>query len=238
MKKPGHVAIMQPYIFPYLGYFHLIEASDLFIFYDDVNYIKKGWINRNRIILQQEASLFTLPVKQASQNILIKDTLTSIDRRWKNKFYAKLTQTYQKAPHFSPVMELIDSSLPKTEDESIASVAINAIQLIYQYLNHEIKSKRSSDLSPHTKGMEKAERLIQITKDLGYSAYVNAPGGKELYNKQDFKNQGIDLHFINSLECRYPQFNQEFVPALSIIDVLMFNNIDETKALLNHFTLE
>lgn len=238
MKKHGHVAIMQPYIFPYLGYFHLIEASELFIFYDDVSYIKKGWINRNRILLQQEPSLFTLPIQQASQNVLIKDTLTCIDTRWKKKFYAKLTHSYQKAPHFTQVMELIDASLKHTQNGSIASVAINAIQLIYQYLNHDITYKRSSDISPHTQGMDKAERLIKITKDLGYTSYLNAPSGKELYSKGDFKNQGIDLHFIRSLACHYSQFHHDFIPSLSIIDVLMFNTIDETKTLFQHFTVE
>jgi hypothetical protein len=235
--KTGHLAIMQPYLFPYLGYFHLIEACELFIFYDDVHFIKRGWINRNRIALEKKEHLFTFPVKHASQNVLIKDTKISFESNWKRKFFSKLRLAYKDAPNFKSTMDLIEETLKTHEGESISDLAIRSIQLVYEYLGTDLKYGISSDLSPHTTHLRKSERLIQITKELGFGSYVNLPGGREIYTKEHFRNYGIDLHFINSLEYQYPQYNSDFIPSLSIIDVLMFNNEEETKDLLRNFTL-
>lgn len=230
--KHGNVAIMQPYVFPYIGYFHLIEASSMFIFYDDVNYIKRGWINRNRILYNGGAHLFTIPVSKASQNKLICETSPAIDKRWKDKFYKQITHTYRKAPFFTNVFELI-SSLFEKHFANIADLAIESIVSVYEYLSISVNYTRSSICSPHTKGLCKADRLIQITKELGYRRYLNAQGGMSLYERDYFLSQGVILSFLKSKPISYGQYSKDFIPWLSIIDVLMFNDKERTLDFLS-----
>lgn len=233
----GKAAIMQPYIFPYLGYFHLIEASDTFIFYDDVNYIKRGWINRNRIGLNNKAHRFTLPIKKASQNVLIKDTRVNLDKSWQKSFFSTLTQAYRTAPHFDATVALIEGTFIDQEENTISSLAIRSIEHVYRYLEIKPNFIKSSVFSPETRGLERSERLIQITKKLGYNSYINLLGGKELYTKEYFRHHGINLNFIKSLDHSYKQHSDIFIPALSIIDILMFNDKEATKHLFHNFTL-
>ncbi|MBC2694524.1 MAG: WbqC family protein [Desulfobacteraceae bacterium] len=145
--KNGYVAIMQPYLFPYIGYFHLIEASSIFVFYDDVYYIKSGWINRNRILNQDRDCLFTVPISKVSSNKLINETLPILDKKWKKKFYKKLIQNYKKAPFFSDVCEVITSVFEKKYTD-ITDLAIESILAVYMYLGIEFNYTKSSICSP------------------------------------------------------------------------------------------
>ncbi|PVV09150.1 MAG: hypothetical protein B6D77_10335 [gamma proteobacterium symbiont of Ctena orbiculata] len=233
----GKVAIMQPYVFPYIGYFHLIEASNVFVFYDDVNFIKQGWINRNRILVQKKSYTFTIPISDSSSNTLIKDTQICIDARWRRKFFETITQAYNKSPYYNHVIELLHRVLDD-EVDSISDLAINSILHVYDYLGMSRQFRKASVISPLTQGLGKEQRIAAITNDLGYSAYVNATNGKALYSKQSFKELGIELSFINSRDVVYRQFNHEFVPWLSIIDILMFNGIDVIREILTQYELE
>ncbi len=230
------ISIMQPYIFPYIGYLHLIEATDKIVFYDDVNYIKRGWINRNRILLNNSDYLFTIPVKKASQNKLIYDTIPLIDNKFRNKFFAQIETAYKKAPYYIKVRELISNVLSQ-EVMSVADLAINSIVVVYDYLDKDINYIKSSVCSPNTKGMDKADRLIRIVKDLGYEKYVNAIGGLELYNKDYFKKHGVQLNFVQSNKIEYKQFGQDFIPWLSIIDVMMFNSPQLIREMLYEYQI-
>ncbi len=232
-----HVAIMQPYIFPYIGYFHLIQASSIFVFYDDVHYIKKGWINRNRILNQGAGMLFTVPIHNASRNKLIKDTSPLIDGQWKDAFYKKLLHSYKKSPFFANCIEPIMSVFPK-EYSNITDVAVESISAVYSYLGMGFVHTTSSICSPSTKGMEKEDRLIAITKTLASNNYVNAIGGKELYSKQQFLNKGINLSFVKSNPVKYPQYSNSFIPWLSIIDIIMFCSKEQTIDFLSAYSLE
>jgi hypothetical protein len=215
------IAIMQPYVFPYIGYFHLIHASSLFVFYDDVNYIKQGWINRNRILNQDEALIFTIPVSKASPNKQINQVSPVFNARWESKFYKQLVQNYGKAPYFKDAVEPVMSVFTKKYDD-IAGLAIATIVSILSYLDLEFNFTRSSVCCPETKDLDKADRLINIIKRLGYSNYVNPSGGKKLYSKDYFFNEGINLSFVESHPIEYGQYQNVFVPWLSIIDVIMF----------------
>ncbi|SHF03236.1 WbqC-like protein family protein [Psychroflexus salarius] len=226
------LSIMQPYIFPYIGYFHLIEATDKIVFYDDVNYIKRGWINRNRILLNKSDFLFTIPVEKASQNKLINEIRPLITYDFTDKFFAQIETAYKKAPYYKSVVEILKAVF-SVQHDNIADLAIKSITSVYQYLDMDIKWTKSSISSPETKGMEKADRLIQINKNLGYYNYVNAIGGQELYSKEYFNSKGIKLNFVKSQKVEYKQFDNDFVPWLSIIDVLMFN---DKKAMKEQFT--
>jgi len=233
----GTVAVMQPYLFPYIGYFHLITAADQFVFYDDVSFIKQGWINRNNILLGGRPFPFTVPVSDISSFRLIRDVrLAGVDR-WFTKFDKTLAQAYAKAPCYGEVIRMIRSVFTYPH-ASIADLAIASIEQTFDYLGIAFRNLRSSISFPHTQGMPRAERLMAITKDLGYSDYVNAPGGKSLYNQAQFSKGGIRLSFIKSDAISYKQNTTDFVPSLSIMDTLMFNDKATVRGFLTRFKLE
>jgi hypothetical protein len=217
------LSIMQPYIFPYIGYFNLIEATEKIILYDDVNYIKNGWINRNRILSNGVELLFSIPIQNASQNKLINQTNVIIDQKFIKKSLSQLTHSYCKAPNFKHVYDLFEQVITDNHT-TIADMAIDSIIKVYQYLEKEIVWDKSSSCSPYSKGMARADRLIEICKEQACSEYVNPIGGQTLYDKQYFGSKGIELHFLKTKLPNYTQFNHDFVPGLSIIDVLMFND--------------
>ena len=217
------VAIMQPYFFPYLGYFQLVQAVDHFVFYDDVMFIKKGWINRNRILMQGNEFLFTIPLEKQSQNKTIRESTVSWGKEFPNKFMNQLDSTYKKAPNYAEVRDLVEQVLNR-KFESLADLASESVQATWAYLGLEKKFYQSSQLSV-SEDLGRAERLIEITKSLGESSYINAVNGQELYEKGFFKEKGIDLHFLKPNLNPYSQGNtKEFVNGLSMIDVLMWNN--------------
>lgn len=233
------LAIMQPYIFPYIGYFHLLEATDRIVFYDDVTFIKGGWINRNRILLGKNDSLFTVPLSKASSHRLINETQIhpTLYPIWKTKFLKTLKQSYTRAPFYEGTFTLVEGVL-NTKHENISDLAIHSITAVCNYLDRDIVWERSSVRSPTTRDLDKADRIIEIAKHLDISDYVNLAGGQDLYDKQYFAQRSINLHFIQSHEIRYVQFKNEFVPSLSIIDALMFNDKQKVKDLLTEFSLQ
>lgn len=230
------VAIMQPYIFPYLGYFQLINAVDKFVFYDDVNFIKRGWINRNQILVNNQAKLFSIPLIKASQNKLIKEVEVAYNEKWLKQFYSTLEFNYKKAPFFDEIYPLIKYVL-NIKPKTIADLTIESILQISNHLSLSTVFERSSDKYSATKGMEKADRLIEICKLNKADVYINPAGGKELYHKIYFKERGVQLNFINNHLFEYSQFKNPFVPGLSIIDVLMFNSKEEILKMLNLYQL-
>lgn len=235
-----NIAIMQPYIFPYIGYFHLINAVDKFVFYDDVNYIKGGWINRNRILLNNRENLFTIPLKGASSFQQINQTQVNqlLYPKWKKKFLISLEQSYKKAPFFKESYHLIQDTLNQPiNNDSISDLAIASITSIANYLKLPNVFEKSSTTYPQTKGMEKASRLIEICNINNANTYINPSGGKELYDKSSFKEKGINLFFIKNKLPTYQQFSSTFVPGLSIIDVMMFNSKEDIQEILNHYKL-
>ena len=236
VSQTRRLAIMQPYLFPYLGYFHLVQASDLFVFYDDVNFIKGGWINRNRILSQGKDLLFSVPLCGASQNKLISEVEVLPDFKWRTKFFRQLQQSYGRAPHFEAAMHLVHEVF--NEDYGcIRDLAANSITAVMDYLGFDFEHCFSSDISPNTREIGRAERLVAITKALGCEAYVNLPSGQALYSKEYFASQGVRLSFVESELSPYKQGGRPFVPGLSIIDVLMFNSKPEVGALLQDYRL-
>jgi hypothetical protein len=230
------VAIMQPYVFPYIGYFQLIEAVDTFVFLDDVNYIKKGWINRNRILVNNTESMFTIPVKKASQNKLINEIEVMLDSNWINQFYKTLEQNYSKAPNFNNTFSLIQSIFD-SKFNTISDLAINSVKQICLSLGMEKNFQISSELYNETKGQEKSDRLINIAKQCKCNHYINPEGGKTLYHKDYFQLNGVALSFIENELLPYKQFNDSFVGGLSIIDVFMFNTKENVIDLLTQYKL-
>lgn len=230
------VAIMQPYIFPYIGYFQLINAVDTFVFYDDVHFIKKGWISRNNILNNNNAILFSIPLKDASQNKLINEIVVSWDFKSKEKFLKTIETNYKKATYFEPVYSLV-KEIVFCDVELISDLSIKSVLSVCNYLGIEKRIIKSSENYTSSIDLKKEFRLIDICKKEQAVTYLNPIGGQELYKKEDFLKEGIELLFIKSKEIKYRQFNSTFVPWLSIIDVLMFNSREETRLLLNNYEL-
>jgi hypothetical protein len=226
---------MQPYFFPYLGYFQLINAVDTFVIYDDVNYIKGGWINRNNILLQGQKHLFTLSLNQASLSKKINEIEILNDKIQKRKFFGNIQSAYGKAPYFETVYPLIEDII-NFDEKNLAKFLSNQIKKICGYLKIDTKIVVSSEIKKNN-SLKAQDKIIEICKKLNTNQYVNAIGGQELYNKEIFEDAGIELNFIKSHNIKYKQFNNEFVPRLSIIDVLMFNSPEEIRKMLDNYEL-
>ncbi len=230
------LAIMQPYFLPYIGYFQLIKAVDTFVFYDDVNFINRGWINRNNFLINEQKQLITLPCEGASQNKLINEIYLKINTKIISKFLKSIRFSYHKAPYFNSVFELLEKIL-LYENKNLGRFTANSVMEVCNYLNLPVRFKFSSENHSDTKGMDKADRLIEITKREGCNEYVNLIGGQEIYNKDYFGRNGIALYFLKTNQILYKQFKNDFIPWLSIIDILMFNTKEETLKLLDKHIL-
>ncbi|WEK69119.1 MAG: WbqC family protein [Candidatus Chryseobacterium colombiense] len=230
-------AIMQPYIFPYIGYFQLINSVDNFIFYDDVHYIKKGWINRNQILVNNKAQYFTIPVIKASQNKLINEI--NIDKSSKDydNILITIKNNYKKAPFYDSVIPIIEDLLQNRNIVTISDLAIQSILKVLEYLEINKKIFISSQDFSESKGIDKADRLIRITKESDAQDYINAIGGTEIYNKDYFNEHKINLLFLKPNNIPYKQFNNKYLPWLSIIDILMFNPPKDILKMLDQYEL-
>lgn len=230
------VAVMQPYIFPYVGYFQLINAVNVFVIYDDVNFIKRGWINRNKILVNGKATLITFPCIKISQNKLIKETEINLNDKAYSKILKTISESYNKAPYYDKVFPLIEEIFD-SEADNIADLASNSIIHFSKYLNISTEFLFSSKSHSESKGLRRADRLIEITSTEGANNYVNAIGGQELYNKEYFQSKGVKLEFLKPSIREYTQFAGNFIPGLSIIDVAMFNSPLKIKEFLNNYKL-
>lgn len=228
------IGIMQPYFLPYIGYFQLLNAVDKYVIYDNIQYTKKGWINRNRILQNGKDLLITVPVEKDSDYLDIKDRLVSngFDRQ---KLLNQIREAYRKAPHFDSVISLIENII-NIDENNLFDYIYNSVKTVCEYLNidTEIIISSTLDIDHSLKGQDK---VISICKKLGATDYYNAIGGQELYNAEDFKKEDIDLHFLSANPIEYKQLKNEFVPWLSILDVMMFNSVDEIKTILENYKL-
>lgn len=228
------LAIMQPYLLPYIGYFQLIKASDRFVVYDDVNFINKGWINRNNILVSGKPYLFTVPLTNASQNKLIYEVGISSEP-WQKKLLRTLQQSYQKAPFYSLVFPILEKIITYPA-QNISELATFSITEIVDYLRIQTELIASSKIYEN-ENLKSQDRILDIVKKEGATTYINPIGGMELYDKALFKDNGIDLFFIKSKPIEYPQFQNDFVPWLSIVDVLMHNSPSATNEFLDSYEL-
>lgn len=230
------LAIMQPYLFPYIGYFQLLKTVDKFVLYDDVAFINRGWINRNKVLVNGKEQLFTIPLREASQNKKILEIDIDDTQKWRDKLLKTLQQSYKKAPQYAAVYPVIEEIL-QTPATRITDLIAVSITLLANYLSISTEIVPSSTIyaNQHLKG---PERILDICLQEGASEYINPIGGMELYDRAAFAEKDILLHFIRSRKEEYPQFGGEFVPWLSIIDVLMFNTPEQVHTLLEAFDLE
>jgi hypothetical protein len=233
------LAIMQPYIFPYIGYFQLMRATDRFVIYDDVTFIKQGWIARNRILINGEPSFFVVPVRHASSSVAIRET--KIDdgpqhRQWVAKLLKTVDNAYRRAPHFARVFPLVESvfAAPATH---VAELAVASLKAVAAYLDLDVQWVETSGLYGNA-ALSGEDRVLAICRAEGASEYVNPSGGRALYHRDRFAARGVRLSFLQPQAIEYRQFNGPFVPWLSIVDVLMFNDRETARAMLDRYDLE
>ena len=228
------LAIMQPYFFPYIGYFHLANAVDSFVVYDNIQYTKKGWINRNRILKNGSDALISLPIKRASDYLDIRQRSMADDFNRK-KMLNRIRGAYSGAPYFKLTFPLIEQII-QNENTNLFRFLHNSIVKSFEHLGIATAIRKSSDIdiNHNLKGQDK---VLALCEALGASTYVNAIGGIELYSKKAFLERNIDLKFIRSNLIEYPQFKHDFCPWLSIIDVMMFNSMKDLNQHLNSYTL-
>lgn len=227
--------IMQPYFFPYIGYWQLMNAVDIYVIYDDVNYINRGWINRNRILINGKSNYIHLPLCGASQNKLINEIDILDNPSEKQKLLRALKLNYSKAPYFRNVYPFLENILKYNPKKAIHFFEYQ-IHMMAEYLNMKTKFLLSSSIKKNSE-LKGENKILEICKILGADTYINAIGGQKLYSREKFDNAGIKLQFLHTNEIYYRQFSQEFVPNLSIIDVMMFNSKEAIEEMLQEFSL-
>jgi hypothetical protein len=221
---------MQPYLFPYVGYFQLVAAVDKFVFYDDVNYIKNGWINRNRLLRDEEAHYFTVPLSGASPFQKIKQVRVHQDGTWRRKMLESVRHSYSKAPEFEAINALLCTTLQSTA-MNISDLASQSVVSVSRYLGLETQFVMSSS-SYGNEDLHGVDRILDICAKENASEYHNLPGGRELYESSVFEKHGVNLRFVDTALCTYKQFSENFHPGLSILDVLMFNDRGTARNML------
>lgn len=228
------IAIMQPYLFPYIGYFQLMSAVEAFVIYDNVQFIKNGWINRNRFLVNGQPHTFTFGVKNASTFLPINQREFASNHAYEAaKFLKYLRGNYAAAPFFEPVNALVADILA-FERNNVAEKITHSLRRIKNYLGLSTALEVASNLNTAT-DLQAQERVIALCKFLNGSHYINAIGGQELYSRDSFANAGIQLAFLKTAPLTYPQFGAAFVPNLSIIDVMMFNSVETVRKLLSMY---
>lgn len=221
---------MQPYFFPYIGYFQLIAAVDQFIIYDNIKYTKKGWINRNRILRNGEDTVFSLPLERGSDALMIVERRLAPDFS-REKLLNQIRGAYSRAPHFSEAIPVIEK-IVRYHESNLFDYLRHAIVTLCAHFSLRTQITTSSEIQiDHT--LTKEQKVIALCVASGARTYINAIGGLSLYEPRHFEQQGIELRFLKSKPVGYSQFGEPFVPWLSMIDVMMFNPLRTIELMLS-----
>lgn len=227
---------MQPYFMPYIGYFQLLNLVDKFIIYDNIQYTKKGWVNRNRILLNGEISSISIPLRKDSDYLNINERYLAENwEREKIKLINKIRQAYIKAPNFNnffPVLEKIINH----QNENLFEFIYNSIICLNDFLGIDTEIIISSTIKINHE-LKSEEKVLAICKFVNAKQYINPIGGFKLYDKNQFKKESIYLSFLKTDNIIYNQFQNNFIPFLSIIDIIMFNSKDEIMSFLVKYKL-
>lgn len=226
------LAVMQPYFLPYAGYFMLLRAVDRFVAFDDVQYVNRGWVNRNRLLLGGRPQRFSLPIEKASRRARICDRKLAPDGRWRRTWLELVRHAYARAPQYRRVRELLETILDGPV--GLADFLIRSLRLVCDHIGLTTPITRSSAVALDASGRAKIPALC---RHFGADCYVNPKGGAALYDEDAFAARGVTLRFLDMRDVRYAQFGQAFVPNLSILDTLMFNDPEHCRALLARYSL-
>lgn len=233
------LAIMQPYFFPYIGYWQLIHAADKFVLFDDAQYMRHGWVNRNRILKPNGGwQYITVPLKKHSVTELIKNVQVQPQDEWSKLIIRQIAHYKKKARYFDETSELINNILQNQVGLSIAEINFYSIKKICEHLDIKKEIIVSSEQNfDYSNIVDAGEWALRIAEQMGVDEYINPAAGDELFNRDKFSLSNIKLSFLKPQEIEYSQ-RGIFEPSLSIIDVLMFNGIDGTKKLLENYAIK
>jgi len=226
------IGIMQPYFLPYIGYWQLMNAVDRYVIYDDVAYIKQGWINRNRMLLNGKEFLFSIPLAGASSFKNINEIAIALV---KSRLLKTIAQGYAKAPFYDTVFPLIGDII-NYEEQNLARYVTHSIRAVADYLGIKTELVLSSEIDKDS-SLRAQDKVLDMCQTLGATEYFNAIGGQQLYSREEFLSAGIALRFLKTNPIVYQQFNNKFVPLLSILDVMMFNSVENISAMLVNYEL-
>ena len=232
------LGIMQPYFFPYLGYFSLIANTDHFIFFDTPQYERRSWMNRNRILnANGEPAYISVPVHKVPQQTAIKDIKIDYSNDWAASMIARMVHYKKYAPHYSEISELFQNLLSK-KDDSLSKLNIETTVAVCRYLGITTSFETFSEMNLEIDEVHAPDEwALEITKAMDYDTYVNPPGGADFFDNEKYIKAGIELQFLKNNLPTYVQRIGKFVPGLSIIDVLMFNSINEIREMLDDNTI-
>ena len=235
---PMKIAIMQPYLFPYIGYFQLMNTVEEFVVYDNIQYSKKGWITRNRILCNGQDTLISAPLKKDSDFLDVKER--ELSESWtieRGKLLNRIRESYRKAPRFEAAFQVVSAAILH-DDRNLFNFIFNSLKLIKSYLNIATPLSISS-IIPIDHALRAEQKVIALCKARCATVYINPVGGVALYDKEEFMRSGINLQFLQTSGVQYQQFGESFIPHLSIIDVMMFNSQDTIAHFLkNKFVLQ
>lgn len=217
------LAIMQPYFFPYVGYFQLIKAVDVFVLYDNIKYTKKGWINRNRMLQNGKDVMFSLPLKTASDFLDVRERELAADFN-RDKLLSQISGAYRRAPCFAQTFALVERIVRHNENNLFGYIHNSLVQTC-EHLGIKTEIRISSD-SAIDHELKNQHKVLALCESVLADTYINAIGGMALYSRDEFRVRGVELQFIKSKPFEYAQFGNTFIPWLSIIDVMMFNPLD------------
>lgn len=230
-----NVAIMQPYFFPYIGYFQLMKSVDVFVCYDDVQFMKGGWINRNRILRDGNPAYWTFPVHHDDFRIEINRRRYDASPKNIRSLIGKLEGAYRHAPNYKKTIEFIASGFSDM-DPAVSRFNQASLREVGRRLGIDCRLVASSEIE-HDRSLKGQDRVLAICEVLGAKRYVNAIGGVGLYDAEAFSRRGMELRFIRPRATTYRQWGEGFVPFLSIVDVLMFNSEADASAMLSDVEL-
>ncbi len=227
--------IMQPYFLPYIGYWQLMNIVDKYVVYDDVNFINRGWINRNRILVNGKPHYINVWISEASQNKKINEISIIQDSKLVNKRMKMIEFAYKKAPYFNMACTVIEKILT-CRSSNLAAFIENSFYIICDCLGIKTEFVISSSLNK-TEDLKGQEKILDICEILGADEYYNSIGGQHLYSFDVFKSRGVDLRFLQTENIVYKQFDNEFQANLSIVDVMMFNSVEEIRKYLDRYII-
>ena len=211
-----------------------MNAVDEFVVYDNIEFSKNGWINRNRILVNGKDSYITIPLKKDSDFLDIRDRfLADIWPQQKKKMLNRIIESYRKAPKYDFAYPILEKAI-LCEENNLFKFIYNSIMLVKDYLEIQTPLVVSSTI-PYDHSLKAETKVIDICKARKADTYLNPIGGVQLYDKERFKQENINLNFLKTNDFQYKQFDNDFVPLLSIIDVMMFNSKEEINKYLKTF---
>ena len=220
------LAIMQPYFLPYIGYWQLINAADAFVVYDDVNYMKKSYINHNSIVVNGKPWRFTLEVMGASQNKRINEMVVGNNA---GKLLKTISYAYKKSPYYSKIFPLLEKIF-LCDEKNLVKYIVHSLRVVMNYLEIITPLIYSSNVEKDCT-LAGQFKIVDICKKLNATIYFNPIGGRALYDKKVFLNENIELFLLKNT------FNNNSIENLSIIDVLFCNAKQMVQKMLGAFTL-